>query len=70
MTDEELDKLTDNALNLMRNENTEHLNDKEWQNLFMEKHDIVFSQYENGGSLVWPTNRNTYWNKCTIWLAT
>lgn len=31
MTDEELDKLTDNALDLMRNENTEHLNDKEWQ---------------------------------------
>lgn len=52
MTDEELDKLTDNALDLMRSENTEHLNDKEWQNLFMEKHDIVFSQYENGGNLV------------------
>ena len=51
MTDEELDKLTDNALNLMRNENTEHLNDKEWQNLFMEKHDIVLSQYKNGGNL-------------------
>lgn len=45
MTDEELDELTDNALNLMRNENTEHLNDKEWQDLFMEKHDIVLSQY-------------------------
>lgn len=51
MTDEELDKLTDNALDLMRNENTEHLNDKEWQDLFMEKHDIVLSQYKNGGSL-------------------
>lgn len=51
MTDEELDKLTDNALNLMRSENTEHLNDKEWQDLFMEKHDIVLSQYKNGGNL-------------------